>query len=101
DYVYSSAAVWRQRVYVGSYNGRLYCFDAATGDVRWTFQGNGPISGSPTVMAGRVYFSTLDRMTYALDAKTGTRVWSFPDGKYSPLVADSDRAYLVGYTRVY
>jgi outer membrane protein assembly factor BamB/peptidoglycan/xylan/chitin deacetylase (PgdA/CDA1 family) len=101
DYVYSSAAVWRQRIFVGSYDGRLYCFDAATGDVLWSFRGNGPISGSPTIMAGRVYFSTLERMTYALDAKTGRQVWTFPDGKYTPLVADADRVYLTGYTRVY
>src|SRR5919202_1638249 len=100
-YVYSSAAVWRKRVFAGSYSGRFYCFDAATGDVKWRFKANGPISGSPTVLAGRVYFSTLKRRTYALDARTGAVVWTFPDGKYSPVVADATRMYLVGYTRIY
>jgi hypothetical protein len=28
-------------------------------------------------------------------------VWTFPDGKYSPVVADKERMYLVGYTRIY
>ena len=28
-------------------------------------------------------------------------VWRFPDGKYSPIVADQERVYLVGRTRVY
>jgi outer membrane protein assembly factor BamB len=100
-YVYASPAVWRQRVYVGSYSGRFFCFDAATGDVKWKFNANGPISGSPTVLAGRVYFSTLKRRTYSLDARTGRVVWTFPDGKYSPVVADLTRMYLVGYTRLY
>jgi outer membrane protein assembly factor BamB len=100
-YVYSSAAVWRDRVYVGSYSGSFYCFDAATGRVLWRFGANGPISGSPTVMAGRVYFATLKRRTYALDATSGAPLWTFPDGKYSPVVADRDRVYLVGYTKVY
>ena len=100
-YVYSSAAVWRRRVYAGSYSGTFYCLDAATGDVRWTCKANGPISGSPTIIAGRVYFATLKRRTYALDARTGGLVWTFPDGKYSPVVADAERLYLVGYTRVY
>jgi outer membrane protein assembly factor BamB len=100
-YVYSSAAVWRDRVFAGSYSHTFYCFDAATGAVRWQFKANGPISGSPTAIAGRVYFATLKRRTYALDARTGRPLWTFPDGKYSPVVADSKRVYLVGYAKVY
>ncbi len=100
-YVYSSPAVWQQRVYAGSYSGSFFCFDAATGAVLWTFPANGSISGSPTVVAGRVYFSTLSGKTYGLDARTGRLDWSFADGKYSPVVADRQRLYLVGYTRLY
>lgn len=100
-FVYSSPAIWNRTVYAGSYAGRLYAIDAATGATRWTFSANGPISGAPTVMAGRVYFATLKGRTYALDAKTGEQVWSYPDGKYTPLVADKDRPYLVGHTRLY
>ena len=100
-YVYSSPAVWNRRVYAGSYDHTLYCFDAATGDVRWQFHANGPISGSPTIIDRIVYFATLAGRTYALNAVTGKQVWSFPDGKYSPIVADSKRFYLVGYARVY
>ena len=101
SYVYSSSAVWRRRVFAGSYSHTFYCFDAGTGAVLWSFQANGPISGSPTIVAGRVYFATLNRQTYALDATTGRLVWTFPDGKYSPVVADSTRLYLVGFTLLY
>jgi hypothetical protein len=69
--------------------------------VRWQFTANGPISGSPTIIAGRVYFATLNGTTYALDARSGRQVWSFPDGKYSPVVADSERLYLVGNAKLY
>jgi outer membrane protein assembly factor BamB len=100
-YVYSSAAVWRDRVFVGSYSHTFFCFDAATGAIKWKYKANGPISGSPTVIAGRVYFATLKRRTYALNARTGTLVWTFPDGKYSPVVADDKRVYLVGYAKVF
>ena len=89
------------RVFVGSYSGEFYAFDAATGDVEWSFRANGPISGSPTVMNGVVYFATLEERTYALDARTGRQLWTYPDGKYTPIVADRERAYLVGYARVY
>ena len=100
-FVYGSAAVWRDRVFVGSYSGRFFAFDAATGAILWQFQANGPISGSATVVAGRVYFATLKGTTYALDARTGAKLWTFPDGKYSPVVTDAARLYLVGYTRLY
>jgi len=100
-YVYSSPAVYHDLIYAGSYDGTFYAFNAATGAVRWKFKANGPISGSPTVVAGNVYFATLKGRTYALDGLTGKPVWTFPDGKYSPVVADDDRLYLVGYTRVY
>lgn len=100
-YVYSSPAVWNRTVYAGSYDDKLYALDAATGDVRWTFRGNGDISGSPAVIDGVVYFATLKERTYALDARTGKRLWSFPDGKYTPVVADDERLYLVGHARLY
>jgi outer membrane protein assembly factor BamB len=100
-FVYSSPAVWQQTIYIGSYDEKFYALDAATGDVRWAFEAGGQISGSPTVIDGVVYFSTLEARTVALDARTGEQLWSFPDGKYSPLVADEERAYLVGYTRLY
>ncbi|MFN8224351.1 MAG: PQQ-binding-like beta-propeller repeat protein [Gaiellales bacterium] len=100
-YVYSSPAVWNRTVFAGSYSRELYALDAATGAVRWRFRANGPISGSATVMGGQVWFSTLERRTYVLDARTGRQVWTFPDGEYTPLAADADRVYLVGYARIY
>ena len=100
-YVYSSPAVYRLRVYIGSHDGHLYCFDAATGDVRWRFDAHGVISGSPTVINGVVYFSTARNQTYGLNARTGKVVWYFPDGQYTPAVADSRKLYVVGHTRLF
>jgi outer membrane protein assembly factor BamB len=100
-YVYSSPAVWKGRVYAGSYSEKIYAFDAATGEIVWEFEADGPVSGAPTVMAGNVYAATLEGTTYALNARTGKQVWSFPDGKFTPVVADRERVYLVGHTRVY
>jgi outer membrane protein assembly factor BamB len=112
SYVYSSAAVWRGSVYAGSYDHRLYALDAAAGRVLWSFAAPGPVSGTPTVVAGLVYFATCavciagqtrlgTQRTYALDARTGRIIWTFPRGNYTPLVADAARAYLVGYQRLF
>ncbi len=100
-FVYSSPATWRRKVYAGSYSGRFVALDAATGDIVWSFSAGGEISGSPTVLDGVVYFATLKQRTYALDARNGRLLWTFEDGKYTPVVADRDRLYLVGLARVY
>jgi outer membrane protein assembly factor BamB len=100
-YVYGSPAVWRGLVLVGSYDHTFYAFDAATGAERWRFRADGPISGSGTVVGGLVYFASLAGRTYALDARTGRLRWSFHDGRYSPVVADRRRLYLLGYSTVY
>jgi outer membrane protein assembly factor BamB len=100
-YVYASPAVWRHLVLVGSYDHRFYALDAGTGAVRWRFEANGPISGAATVLDGLVYFSTFGERTYALRAADGREVARWPDGKYSPVVADDARLYLVGLGRLY
>jgi outer membrane protein assembly factor BamB len=88
-------------VLVGSYDGTFYCFDAATGDVRWTYKANGRISGSAVVINGVVYFATFHGWTYALDARTGKPLWHFRRGKYAGVVTDGKWLYLVGYARIY
>jgi outer membrane protein assembly factor BamB len=114
-YVYTAAAVWNKTVYVGSYDGNVSAFDAATGDLRWRYSAPAAIHGAPTILDGILYFSTCGtcgqsgsryaklgpRRTFALDARTGKLVWTFPDGQYSPIVADQERIYLTGRTRIY
>ena len=82
-----------------------HAVDAATGEQKWQFKANGSISGSATVIGNVVYFATLGKKlrgrTYALNARTGKLVWSYPDGKYTPTVAEKDRLFLIGYARVY
>ncbi|MGA2926043.1 MAG: PQQ-binding-like beta-propeller repeat protein [Solirubrobacteraceae bacterium] len=101
-YVYSSAAVQDTpglgpTVYVGSYDGNLYAFNAQSGAIRWTHDAGGKISGSPTIVDDVVYYSDLaSKTTAGLDARTGRQVFSFPDGLFSPVIADQDAIYLIG-----
>ena len=112
SYVYSPAALADATAYVGSYDHRLYALSQGTGRTRWKFDAGAPISGAPTVIDGLVYFSTCGscsgyesnadaRRTFALEATTGRVVWRFPDGEYSPVIADWERLYLTGFTSVY
>jgi outer membrane protein assembly factor BamB len=99
-YVYSSAAIADKTVFVGSYDGHLYALNAATGDVKWSYDAKGPVSGAPTAMEGLVYFSSFAGITYALDERSGKEVWRVNGGRYTPIVADSERTYLVGRTKL-
>ena len=106
-YVYASAAVASPKglgptVYIGSYDGNLYAFNAQSGALRWRHSAGGRISGSATVLGGVVYYSVLGSRTSAgLDVVTGRQVFSFPDGAFTPTIADYHAIYLVGYSSIY
>jgi outer membrane protein assembly factor BamB len=106
-YVYASAAVADPpgigpTVYIGSYSGTFYAFNAKSGAIRWKHVGGGRISGSATVVDNVVYYSALgSKDTTGLDAVTGKPVFFFPDGAFSPVIADYHAIYLIGYASVY
>jgi outer membrane protein assembly factor BamB len=106
-YVYASASIadppgLGPTVYVGSYDGSLYAFNAKSGAVRWRHPAGGRISGSSTVIGNVVYYSDLrTRTTTGLDATTGQKVFSFPDGAFTPVIADHQAIYLDGYSKIY
>ncbi|HLI59821.1 MAG TPA: PQQ-binding-like beta-propeller repeat protein [Solirubrobacteraceae bacterium] len=106
-YVYSSAAVADPRglgptVYAGSYDGYFYAWDARSGRVRWRHWAGGKISGSATVIGNDVYYADLATHTSAgLDARTGARVFSFPDGAFTPVIADEHAIFLIGHGSIY
>jgi outer membrane protein assembly factor BamB len=106
-YVYASASVAETpglgpTLYVGSYDGNFYAFNARSGAVRWRHPAGGRISGSSTVIGNVVYFSDLGtKTTTGLNATTGHTVFSFPDGAFTPVIADYHAIYLDGYGVLY
>jgi outer membrane protein assembly factor BamB len=106
-YVYASASVGDIRglgptLYVGSYDGNFYAFNAQSGAIRWVHHVGGRISGSSTIVDEVVYFSDLgSKTTLGLDARTGRTVFRFPDGAFTPVIADPTTIYLDGYNTIY
>jgi hypothetical protein len=80
----------------------MYAFNAQSGAVRWRHRAGGRISGSSTVIGNVVYFSDLGSKTTAgLNVVTGQQVFSFPDGAFTPIIADYHAVYLDGYISIY
>ncbi|MGA8764107.1 MAG: PQQ-binding-like beta-propeller repeat protein, partial [Candidatus Sulfotelmatobacter sp.] len=100
---FSSAAVVNGVVYIGSFDGKLYAFDAngcapqTTCQPLWSGATNNDIVNSPAVANGVVYIGSADRNLYAFPAKgcgksTCAPLWIGPVGggilESSPLVAN-------------
>lgn len=106
-YVYASPAVadvpgLGPTVYIGSYDGTLYAYDADSGAVRFAHPAGARIDGSATVVGHIVYFSALgSNTTFGLDVRSGRQVFSFPDGEFTPIITDGKAVFLIGYSTIY
>ena len=106
-YVYASPAVadapgLGPTVFIGSYDGNFYAYNALSGGVRWSHAAGGRIDGSATVLGDVVYYSDLgSRTTSGLDIRSGRQVFFLPDGEFSPLVTDGKAVFLVGKSTIY
>lgn len=68
-------------VYYGSSaDDTVYCLDAATGAVRWSFVTEGPVRLAPTVADGKVYVGSDDGCLYCLSADGGRLLWKYRGG---------------------
>jgi len=84
----STPAIAYGKVFVGTKEGVLYCFDAFNGNELWNFTANGKIDSSPAVGGSVVYFATNTPYgtIYALNITDGSLIWNYtlipPQGKY-------------------
>src|SRR5262249_6261267 len=85
----ASPVVWNGKVYIGSGDGRMYTFDAATGATLWVgTQQNLFFVDSAAVGHGLVFASSVYSTFLAYDAQTGEIAWTSPltDVRASPTV---------------
>jgi len=82
-------ALWKDKVYVGTQDGRLLALAAGTGKLVWSVQTLDPtngafISGAPRAFNGKIVignaggdFSPLRGYVTAYDAEAGRQIWRF------------------------
>jgi outer membrane protein assembly factor BamB len=78
--VYSTPAVAFGRVYLGSIDGRVYSFDADSGELLWSHSTGDWVYPGPAVADTKrseptVYIGSKDQNFYALNAETGEVRW--------------------------
>src|SRR5271157_2658634 len=72
NYIFSSPAISRGRVYIGSDQKYMfYCLNATTGLLLWSYTMGGWVMSSPAVAVGRVYMGSDDDKIYCFNATTG------------------------------
>lgn len=93
-------------VVIGDDVGVVRAFDSRSGEIRWTFETEGEISGGPTVLDGpagaRLLVGSQDASLACLDLTTGKLLWRHEIAdqiRCSPTVARTtagDRVFLAG-----
>jgi outer membrane protein assembly factor BamB len=77
DWVISSPVIDGGRLYVGSFDGSVYCLDPESGEKVWEFASGHRIGTVPCVSVDRVFFGNQDGKLFSLSKDTGEKVWGF------------------------
>ena len=87
----SSPAVADGKVFIGSFDGYLYCLDVEDGHQLWNFSIGQYVESSPAYYDGKVYTGSDNGHFYCIDAETGQQIWNASDGngEYDPFITGS------------
>jgi outer membrane protein assembly factor BamB len=82
---YSTAAYAYGRIYLGNTDGRIYAYDARTGDLDWAVQTGAYVYASPSVadapgLGPTIFEGSYDGNFYALNARSGRIEWTYKAG---------------------
>jgi outer membrane protein assembly factor BamB len=72
----SSPLLRNDRLYVGSWDGKVYSVNARTGKKVWSFQADDEVNTSAAYWKGRIYIASDGGTLYALSAGSGKLLWS-------------------------
>jgi outer membrane protein assembly factor BamB len=78
DEVRSTPVIGSGRLYVGSYDGKVYALTLARGEKVWAFDAGDAVEAPPLLLDGTVYVGSLEGRFFALDAETGAKKWEAP-----------------------
>jgi outer membrane protein assembly factor BamB len=103
DVVHTRPAIYKNKLYAGSFDGNLYAIDINTGSLAWKFKTTGRYSfpkgevmGNPVIAGGTVIFGARDYNLYAVDTRGGFCSWmkQFPYGWALPVTVNDSVVYV-------
>ena len=73
----ASPKIGGDKVFIGSWDGKLYAIDYKTGEIKWTYQTGWAIDSTPDISDELVFAGSLDGNLYALNKDNGNLQWYF------------------------
>jgi outer membrane protein assembly factor BamB len=64
-------------LFIGTYNGGMFCLNQSTGVIKWYKQISKPVMSSPATTKDKVFFAASDKRIYCFHVEDGSRVWEF------------------------
>ena len=86
-------------VFIGTYNGGMFCLSQSTGEIRWIKYIKQPVMSSPGIIKDKAFFAASDNKIYCLQKNNGSKVWDFETaGRIwsSPSIAEYDNVLFFG-----
>ncbi|MGI0021932.1 MAG: PQQ-binding-like beta-propeller repeat protein, partial [Nitrososphaeraceae archaeon] len=94
----SSPCLYGDLIFIGTYNGGIYCIDNFNGTTNWYKTIEKPVLSSPLLVKDRIIFGTSDHRLYCFDM-TGSKLWEFETGGKiwsSPVCSEHDKLLFFG-----
>jgi outer membrane protein assembly factor BamB len=89
----------RPSVFIGTYNGGMFCLNQSTGMIRWSKQITKPVMASPAIIKDKAFFAASDKRIYCFQVKDGSSIWNFETGDKiwsSPSISEYDGVMFFG-----
>jgi outer membrane protein assembly factor BamB len=85
DAFFSSPAVGKDHVAIGSRDGYLHCVNRETGEKVWMFRTRDEVDSSPVIAGDQVIVGSADGRLYVVNLKNGEEIWSYEIG--APIIS--------------